>query len=124
VLPIVVSAVGAAAILPTASATRVLRVSSPKSAVVSRYARTRAASARRSTAAIILTGRGLPPGMALQRAPLPFETSLPGVFAAGDVRYGSVKRVAGAAGEGTVAVGSVHRYLQDLTERGADGSDA
>jgi thioredoxin reductase (NADPH) len=51
---------------------------------------------------------------------LPFETSLPGVFAAGDVRYGSVKRVAGAAGEGTVAVGSVHRYLQDLTERGAD----
>jgi len=34
-----------------------------------------------------------------------------GVFAAGDVRYGSVKRVAGAVGEGSVAVGSVHQYL-------------
>ena len=33
------------------------------------------------------------------------------VFAAGDVRYGSVKRVAGAVGEGSVTVGSVHRYL-------------
>jgi thioredoxin reductase (NADPH) len=47
---------------------------------------------------------------------LPFETSLPGVFAVGDVRYGSVKRVAGAAGEGAVAVGSVHQYL---VQRGA-----
>ena len=45
------------------------------------------------------------------RAPLPFETSVAGVFAAGDVRYGSVKRVAGAVGEGSVTVGSVHRYL-------------
>jgi thioredoxin reductase (NADPH) len=35
------------------------------------------------------------------------------------MRYGSVKRVAGAAGEGAVAVGSVHQYLQDLSERGA-----
>jgi thioredoxin reductase (NADPH) len=72
----------------------------------------------------ILTGRDLPrPAWPLQRAPLPFETSLPGVFAAGDVRYGSVKRVAGAAGEGAVAVGSVHQYLQDLTERRAGASD-
>ena len=45
--------------------------------------------------------------------PLPFETSVAGVFAAGDVRYGSVKRVAGAVGEGSVTVGSVHRYLAD-----------
>jgi thioredoxin reductase (NADPH) len=45
------------------------------------------------------------------RPPLPFETSVPGVFAAGDVRYGSVKRVAGAVGEGSVAVGSAHQYL-------------
>jgi thioredoxin reductase (NADPH) len=60
----------------------------------------------------ILTGRDVPgPAWPLRRAPLPFETSLPGVFAAGDVRYGSVKRVAGAAGEGAVAVGSVHQYL-------------
>ena len=75
----------------------------------------------------ILTGRDLPrPAWPLQRAPLPFETSLPGVFAAGDVRYGSVKRVAGAAGEGAVAVGSVHQYLQhlqDLMERDASRSD-
>jgi thioredoxin reductase (NADPH) len=67
----------------------------------------------------ILTGRDLP-AWSLQRAPLPFETSLPGVFAAGDVRYGSVKRVAGAAGEGAVAVGSVHQYL---LQRGAGAGD-
>ena len=42
------------------------------------------------------------------------ETSVPGVFAAGDVRQGSVKRVAAAAGEGSVAIGSVHRYLVEL----------
>jgi thioredoxin reductase (NADPH) len=48
------------------------------------------------------------------RGPLPFETSRPGVFAAGDVRYGSVKRVAGAVGEGSACVGSVHRYLADV----------
>jgi thioredoxin reductase (NADPH) len=60
----------------------------------------------------VLTGRDVPePAWPLHRAPLPFETSLPGVFAAGDVRYGSVKRVAGAAGEGAVAIGSVHQYL-------------
>ena len=52
--------------------------------------------------------------LAADREPYPFETSRPGVFAAGDVRYGSVKRVAGAVGEGSVAVGSVHRYLAEL----------
>jgi thioredoxin reductase (NADPH) len=45
------------------------------------------------------------------RKPLPFETSLPGVFAIGDVRHGSVKRVAGAVGDGSMAVSSVHQYL-------------
>jgi hypothetical protein len=50
-----------------------------------------------------------------QRAPLPFETSVPGAFAASDVRFGSVKRVAGAVGEGSVTVGSVHQYLADAT---------
>lgn len=60
----------------------------------------------------ILTGRDLPTGTwPLTRAPLAFETSLPGVLAAGDVRYGSIKRVAAAVGEGSVAVGSVHQYL-------------
>ncbi|MDX6287105.1 MAG: thioredoxin reductase [Frankiales bacterium] len=47
----------------------------------------------------------------LDRTPLSLETSLPGVFAAGDVRSGSVKRVAAAVGEGSTAVRSVHQYL-------------
>jgi thioredoxin reductase (NADPH) len=66
----------------------------------------------------ILTGRDAPESAWLEsRSPLPFETSLAGVFAAGDVRYGSVKRVAGAVGEGSVTVGSVHRHLQFLAAR-------
>jgi thioredoxin reductase (NADPH) len=52
----------------------------------------------------VLTGRDIPQhAWPLPRAPLPFETSMPGVLAAGDVRHGSVKRVAGAVGEGSVA---------------------
>lgn len=47
----------------------------------------------------------------LGREPLPFETSVPRVFAAGDVRRGSMKRVAAAVGEGSSAVASVHRAL-------------
>ena len=45
------------------------------------------------------------------RDPLPFETSIPGVFAVGDVRSGSLKRVAAAVGEGSSAVRQVHEYL-------------
>jgi thioredoxin reductase (NADPH) len=52
-----------------------------------------------------------------ERAPLPVETSLPGVFAVGDVRHGSVKRVASAVGEGSIAVRSVHDYLALSTTR-------
>ncbi|SAK49234.1 thioredoxin-disulfide reductase [Caballeronia fortuita] len=48
----------------------------------------------------------------LERAPLHLETSVPGVFAAGDVRHGSIKRVASAVGEGAMAVALVHRYLE------------
>jgi thioredoxin reductase (NADPH) len=48
---------------------------------------------------------------ALGRAPLPFETSVPGVFAVGDVRHGSMKRVAAAVGEGASAVRSVHTAI-------------
>jgi thioredoxin reductase (NADPH) len=60
----------------------------------------------------LLTGRDVPvQAWSLQRAPLPFETSMPGVFAVGDVRYGSVKRIAGSVGEGSVAIGSIHQYL-------------
>jgi thioredoxin reductase (NADPH) len=47
----------------------------------------------------------------LGRRPFPFETSYPGLFAVGDVRSGSIKRVAAAVGEGSAAVRSVHEYL-------------
>jgi thioredoxin reductase (NADPH) len=48
---------------------------------------------------------------ALGRQPLPFETSQPGLFAVGDVRSGSMKRVASAVGEGSAAIRSVHEHL-------------
>jgi NADPH-dependent glutamate synthase beta subunit-like oxidoreductase len=51
------------------------------------------------------------PRSPLGRLPLPFETSHPGLFAAGDVRAGSIKRVAAAVGEGSAAVRSVHECL-------------
>jgi len=65
----------------------------------------------------ILTGPGLPAGTGGRRwhparRPLPLETSLPGVFAAGDVRHGSIKRVASAVGEGAAAIPLVHQYLR------------
>jgi thioredoxin reductase (NADPH) len=66
----------------------------------------------------VLTDRALPDTATAAyaaRPPLPFETSLPGVFAAGDVRQGSMKRVAAAVGEGSSAVRSVHEYLATIT---------
>jgi thioredoxin reductase (NADPH) len=48
---------------------------------------------------------------------MPLETSVPGVFAVGDVRNGSVKRVAAAVGDGSVAVGFVHAYLAEADAR-------
>ena len=63
----------------------------------------------------ILTGSDLPSegrAEAGQPVPLSLETSLPGVFAVGDVRAGSVQRVASAVGEGSVAVPQVHQHLQ------------
>ena len=64
----------------------------------------------------VLTDRELPPDIAggpafAARPPLPFETSVPGVFAVGDVRSGSLKRVAAAVGEGSSAVRSVYDHL-------------
>jgi thioredoxin reductase (NADPH) len=64
----------------------------------------------------VLTDRDIPEASTeafklLERRPLPFETSIPGVFAAGDVRHGSMKRVAAAVGEGASAVRSVHRAI-------------
>jgi thioredoxin reductase (NADPH) len=47
----------------------------------------------------------------LRRVPLLLEISLPGVFAVGDVRHGSVKRVASAVGEGSICIRLVHEYL-------------
>jgi thioredoxin reductase (NADPH) len=49
----------------------------------------------------------------LARAPYLLETSLPGVFAVGDVRGGSIKRVASAVGEGSIAVSFVHQVLHE-----------
>lgn len=67
----------------------------------------------------ILTGRDLDPVLVenhwpLQRVPQMLETSLPGVFAVGDVRSGNVKRVASAVGEGSIAISLVHRALAEL----------
>lgn len=69
----------------------------------------------------ILTGRDLDgaaniapsPAWPLSRTPQMLETSLPGVFAVGDVRSGNVKRVASAVGEGSIAVHLVHRALAE-----------
>jgi thioredoxin reductase (NADPH) len=73
----------------------------------------------RDAGGFVLTDRDLPSEEgtvmgALGRAPLPLETSVPGVFAAGDVRHGSVKRVAAAVGEGATAVRSAQLYLSSL----------
>jgi len=54
-------------------------------------------------------------GWTLDRDPYLLETSVPGVFAAGDVRFGPVKRVAAAVGEGSMAVAFVRQYLQEPT---------
>ena len=72
-----------------------------------------AGSVARDRQGFILTGPDLPTGTRWPpgRPPLPLETSLPGVFAAGDVRHGSVKRVAAAVGEGAAAIPLVHRHL-------------
>ena len=65
----------------------------------------------------IVTGRDVvrdgshPSRWPLDRAPLPLETSLPGVFAAGDARYRSIKRVASAVGDGATVVRLAHEYL-------------
>jgi len=72
-------------------------------------------TAARDRWGFILTGPDLPASAHARwpagRPPLPLETSLPGVFAAGDVRRGSVKRVASAVGEGAATVPLLHRYL-------------
>ena len=72
----------------------------------------------RDSAGFILTGLDLlkdgnrPKNWTLKRDPFLLETSCPGIFAAGDVRHGSIKRVASAVGEGSVTVTFVHQYLK------------
>jgi thioredoxin reductase (NADPH) len=72
---------------------------------------------RRDERGFLVTGQDLLDGDAsrswwpLERAPMPLESSQPGMFVAGDVRHGSVKRVASAVGEGAMAVQLVHRFL-------------
>jgi thioredoxin reductase (NADPH) len=60
----------------------------------------------------------------LQRPPMLLESSLPGVFAAGDVRCGSVKRVASAVGEGSAAIRLTHDYLRGSRNRSAGDVEA
>jgi thioredoxin reductase (NADPH) len=65
------------------------------------------------TGADLLEGGKPPKSWPLERPPFYLETSVPGSFAAGDVRRNSIKRVASAVGEGAMAVAFVHRYLQE-----------
>jgi thioredoxin reductase (NADPH) len=65
----------------------------------------------------LLHGGQPPEGWPLARAPLLLETSVPGVFAAGDVRHGSTHRVASAVGEGFIVIRLVHGYLEESAER-------
>jgi thioredoxin reductase (NADPH) len=79
---------------------------------------------RRDPWGYLLTGRDLPAGSwPLERPPLMLETSLPGVFAAGDAREGSTKRVASAVGEGSVVIEQVHQLLDsaNVASSGPDG---
>jgi thioredoxin reductase (NADPH) len=61
----------------------------------------------------LMSGQERPANWPLERDPFYLETNIPGVFAAGDVRHGSVKRCASAVGEGAMAVAFVHRFLED-----------
>ena len=75
---------------------------------------------KRDERGFIMTGldlpraNGKPLGWNLDRDPLLFETSVPGIFAAGDVRAGANRRVAAAVGEGSAAIYSIHRYLRTV----------
>jgi thioredoxin reductase (NADPH) len=65
----------------------------------------------------LVEGGKLPSCWPLERSPFYLETSVPGSFAAGDVRRNSIKRVASAVGEGAMAVAFVHRYLEETAQR-------
>jgi thioredoxin reductase (NADPH) len=75
---------------------------------------------QRDPQGFVLTGRDLmsdgnrPAGWTAARDPFPFETSVPGIFCAGDARLGSGKRVASAVGEGSATVSMIHQYLRTV----------
>ena len=59
-------------------------------------------------------GRQRPRNWTLERQPMLLETNVPGIFAAGDVRHGSTKRVATGVGEGSLAVQLIYQYLKSV----------
>jgi thioredoxin reductase (NADPH) len=84
------------------------------------------AGIERDEEGFVLTGSDLrADAWPLERRPYPFETTLPGVFAAGDVRHGAVKRVAAAVGEGSVAIQFLHQLFaaDELHPRGRARED-
>jgi thioredoxin reductase (NADPH) len=76
----------------------------------------------------ICTGRDvvdvMPEAWPLERDAYLLETSVPGIFAAGDVRHGSIKRVASGVGEGSIAIAFVHQHLAEIAARQAEGAPA
>ena len=78
-------------------------------------------SVERDSRGFVLTGPDLmregkrPKGWSLERDPGLLETNIPGIFAVGDVRHGSIKRVASGVGEGSIAIQFVHQYLSKVS---------
>jgi len=62
----------------------------------------------------IFLGGERPPTWKVDRDPFPMETSVPGIFAAGDVRHGVIRRVASAVGQGSITISMVHKYLETV----------
>jgi thioredoxin reductase (NADPH) len=78
------------------------------------------AAVARDESGYLLTGDDVPRDAASGRSPLFLETSLPGVFAVGDVRHGATRRVAPSVGAGAIAISLVHEYLAGLTASSAE----
>jgi thioredoxin reductase (NADPH) len=76
-----------------------------------------AGTVQRDPKGFIVTGHDVEPeAWPLRRAPMSYETSVPGIFAVGDVRLGSLKRVASAVGEGAGTVPQIHRYMEEAQD--------
>jgi thioredoxin reductase (NADPH) len=79
------------------------------------------AEVARDDSGFVLTDAAVPAARSPVRPRLPYETSMDGLFAAGDIRVGSMKRVAAAVGEGSSAIRSVHQYLAQFPDRDSVG---